>query len=166
MAESFGQWVQIRGRVRVAETSAGRLSLIVQDARGSCLIYVMGEPDGSTNYGELTGAEVQVHGINGSRITEGKLERASLTAPNPAAITILRKDTEKPAAVTSIDRLLSRPLGPWTNEPVRLTGIIESYKRCDRADPRPHPPNYCRRVGRTHRADRIPAGFRPRGLAA
>jgi signal transduction histidine kinase len=124
----FGQWIAITGLVRVAETSSGRLSLLVQDKDRTCLVYVMGLP-ATNNFNWLLGYKVRVRGINASKIIQGRLESAMVFAPGLSEIHILDGRAPNPHAipVISIDSLLNRGLGAWTNEPVHLNGLITSY---------------------------------------
>lgn len=129
LGSDFGQWVQTSGRVRVADTSSGRLGLILQDKGKTCLVYVMGSAE-TNDFSSLLGCQVKVAGINASKVTGTRLESAALTAPNWAAITLLERADAKLAEAppTSVETLLSRKLGVWTNEPVKLAGSILSYK--------------------------------------
>lgn len=127
LANGIGQWVQIEGRVRVAEISSGRLALIVQENGITCLVYAMGSI-GAEDYRSLVGSRVRVRGINASKARGKHLESGSLTAPGREAVEVLEKGGELEVPLTSIDSMLSRQLGPWTNDPVRLSGAIYAYK--------------------------------------
>jgi signal transduction histidine kinase len=130
LAQEFGQWVEVTGRVRVAEASHGRLSLVLADQGQSCLVWVMGEPTTADPFRQWGGARVRVRGINASKSSHGKLESASLFAPGLQEIKILEPATLHPERlpVTSIDSLLNRELGTWTNELVHLNGFVAAYE--------------------------------------
>jgi signal transduction histidine kinase len=125
----FGQWIEIRGRVRVAETSPGRLSLVVQSKGQTCLVYVMGMP-GNSDYRWLLGCHVRIRGINASKSAGGLLQSAAVFSPGLNEIEVTERATTNPRdlPVTSIDTLLNLELGSWTNDPVRIDGLITSYK--------------------------------------
>lgn len=121
-------WVEIEGRVRVVDTSRGRLGLLLHDRGHRCLVYVLG--DSPIRHPEdLLGARIRVRGINTSRIAEGQLQAASLFASSQNEITLLERP--EPTAilpqVTSIGALLGRELGSWTNQPMRISGLVASY---------------------------------------
>ena len=129
LGDNTGQWTEITGRVRVAETSLGRLSLVVQGNSQTCLVYVMGPP-GTKDFKWLPGCKVRIRGINTSKTDGNRLESASLIASGLDEVTLLEQPGAKASEiqVTSIDTLLNRELGSWTNEPVHLNGPIVSYK--------------------------------------
>jgi signal transduction histidine kinase len=124
----LNQWIEIRGRVRTAETSLGRLALIVEDKHHLCLTYVMGSAT-TNNFKWLLGCNVRIRGINGSKTVGDRLETASVFAPGLNEVTALDQPGTKPSEipVTSIDAVLTRALGSWTNEPVHFSGPIVSY---------------------------------------
>ena len=124
-----GQWIQTHGSVRVVDTTPGRLSLVIADHRKTCLVYLMGPT--ATNDGEwLRRCDVQIKGINASKIVNGQLATACVYVPDLNAITVLAgpQTNSPPIPVTSIEALLNRELGPWTNELVHLNGVIVSIK--------------------------------------
>jgi signal transduction histidine kinase len=125
----FGQWIETTGRVRVAETSPGRLSLVVEDKRQTCLVYVMELPT-TNDFKSLLGCNVRIRGINASKTVGGRLQSASVFTSGLNQVTVLERPAAGPSEipVTSIDTLLDRELGSWTNEPVHLNGLIASYK--------------------------------------
>lgn len=137
--QSPGGWVELEGRVRVIDTSRGRLGLLLHDRGHRCLVYVLGESPPDHPH-DLLGARVRVRGINSSRIADGQLQEASLFAPSRSEITLLQRP-QPPAIlpqVTSIGTLLGRELGPWTNQPVHLSGLVAFYlpgQRIDLEDP-------------------------------
>ncbi|HWD94199.1 MAG TPA: HAMP domain-containing sensor histidine kinase [Verrucomicrobiae bacterium] len=128
LGADFGQWIQTSGRVRVAETSSGRLCLVLHDKGQACLAYVMGLPS-TNNFKGLLGCDVRVQGINASKSAGGALQ-ASIFVPGINAVTVIERPDAKSGEVpvTSIDAMLSRELGGWTNEPVHLNGVLVSYE--------------------------------------
>jgi hypothetical protein len=129
LASDFGQWVETGGRVRVVDTSWGRLALQLLDQGRDCLVYVMALP-GTNDVNGFLDCRVRVRGINASQITNGQLDSAQLTVPGFSEVTVV----ERPAAirpqpeVLSIGGLLNRELGAWTNSRVCINGLISSYE--------------------------------------
>jgi signal transduction histidine kinase len=130
LAKDLGQWVEISGWVRVAETSSGRLALVIADRDQRCLVYVLGVPPADDSFKRLLGARVRVRGINSSKISKGRLQSASMFAPGIGEVTILEPSDVRPEQlpVVSIDSLLNRELGAWTNKMVHINGLIAAYK--------------------------------------
>ena len=129
LGKQYGQWVEISGWVRVAETSQGRVTMVLKDGAQPCVVYVMGTTENSP-FRYLQDSWVSVRGINASRIEKGKLVSASLFVPNLGMVKVLKpgeRDRWK-LPITPIDTLLTKPLGDWTNHPVRLSGLIDSYE--------------------------------------
>jgi signal transduction histidine kinase len=129
MATGFGQWVEIAGRVRMAETSLGRLAVIIQDGEQHCLVYVMGQL-ATKDFKWLLGSRVVVRGINASKVVNGHLESASLTAAGLEELRIVEPSMidVSQVPVMPIEALLNRELGAWTNRIVHLNGLVVSYK--------------------------------------
>ena len=115
---AYGQWVEISGRVRVAETSSGRLAVVIADRNQSCQVYVLSVPPADDSFKRLVGARVRVRGINASKVRKGRLHSASMFAPGLSEVTILEPSDLHPERlpVVSIDARLNRELGSWTNE--------------------------------------------------
>ena len=130
LTKGLGQWVETTGRVRVAETSWGRLALVIEDQDQSCVVFVMGVPAAGASFKQLVGARVRVRGINASKISKGRLQSASIFAPGLSEVAILEPSDIHPARlpVVSIDSLLNRELGAWTNAMVHINGFITAYK--------------------------------------
>lgn len=128
LSSDLGQWIETSGRVHVAETSSGRLSLVLQDKGQMCLVYVMGSP-ASNDFNSLLGCQMRVKGINASRLAADHFN-PSIFVPNMDAITMLEPPgaTASVSPVVSVESLLSRELGSWTNDAVHLHGTIMSYK--------------------------------------
>lgn len=126
---SWGQWVETEGVVRVAETSRERLALVLRDGTSDCLVYVMGSPV-TKDFKRFVDARVRVRGINASRLTDGRLAAATLFSPALSEVVLLEPGPidrwRLPAA--SIDALLNRELGDWTNQVVHLNGALVSYE--------------------------------------
>jgi len=125
----FGQWVETKGLIRVADTSSGRLSLVIQDQGQTCLVYVLGLP-ATNNFNWLVGGNVRIRGINASKISGGQLTAPSLFAPDANAIILVELSHTKPndLPVSSVVSLLDRELGLWTNQPLHLKGAIVAYQ--------------------------------------
>jgi signal transduction histidine kinase/uncharacterized protein YdeI (BOF family) len=128
-ARGFGEWVETTGKVRVADTSRGRLALIIENETHTCLAYVMG-PLTTNNSKEFVGGTVRLRGVNSSKIENSKLIKASLFVPELSEVQLLARPKSDFAAlpVSAIEKLLNLELGPWTNEMVHLNGTIASYK--------------------------------------
>lgn len=130
LTNDLGEWVEIRGRVRVADVSSGRLTLVMEDKGQSGIMFVMGPLVSGFAYKSLVGDRISIRGINTSKVVRGRLEPASLTCPGLEQIKIVetreRDPWQKP--VESIDAVLSRELGPWTNEPVHINGVVANYR--------------------------------------
>ncbi len=90
LGSGLGQWIQTTGRVRVAETSLGRLSLIVQDQGRTCLVYVMGLP-ATNDFKWLLGCNVRIRGINASKAVDGRLQAASIFASGLNEVSMLER---------------------------------------------------------------------------
>ncbi len=123
-----GDWVECEGQVRSADTSLGRLALIIRDRGQNCLVHVMGPPQ-AHDIERLLYATVRVRGINGSTASNGHLDSALLFAPSLEDVIVLEPPDPQihNAAVLSIGSLLDRELGPWTNQPVRIHGSVVSH---------------------------------------
>jgi PAS domain S-box-containing protein len=129
LAGDHGEWVEIGGRVMSAETSRGRLALLLHEQGQNCLVYVLGGPPAS-DYQRVLDREARVRGINASRASGGRLESGLVFAPGMSAVTVLDPAGPKPAPipVVSIGSLLNRELGPWTNQWVHVNGLVVSYQ--------------------------------------
>ena len=130
LTRGLGQWVEISGRVRVAEASSGRLAVVIADRDQSCVVFVMGVPPPGESFNRLIGARVRVRGINSSKMKDGRLTSASICAPGLGEVTIIEPSKTRPEQlpVVSIDSLLNRELGTWTNEMVHINGIVVDYE--------------------------------------
>ncbi len=125
LTSDYGQWIETSGRVRVAEVSSGRLALMVRDQNQSCLVYVLGPPK-TNDFKWLLDCNVRLRGINNSTIVNGRLQSASLFVPDFGEITVLDRPVTGPLGgpVVAVQSVLNRELGPWTNAPVHLNGLI------------------------------------------
>jgi PAS domain S-box-containing protein len=132
LAETAGQWIETDGQVRVAETSKGRLSLLLRAGAHTCIAYVTGALGTNDNAG-LFGATVRVQAINTSSVTQGRLSSATLIVPALAQLKLVEPSTAVLAQVpvSSVETLLSRSLGPWTNDWVRLQASVLASKPQD-----------------------------------
>lgn len=128
LSEQYGQWIETSGEVRCAETSRGRLYLTLSENGIECRVFVMGKPE-TDSYRKLAGCRVRVRGINTSQFEKGRLVKAQVMVNDASELAILRppgKDfLENP--VVGIDALFDRELGPWTNRPVHINGLIAAY---------------------------------------
>ena len=128
LGQSRGQWVQVEGRVMSAETSRGRLALLLHNQGQNCFLYVLGTPP-SNEFKKILGRQVRVRGINASKVVGGQLDSPLLFVPGLEELTILDPTDRRPALqVTSISSLLNRELGSWTNDWVHINGLIVAYQ--------------------------------------
>jgi len=129
LAQDHGHWVQIAGRVMSAETSRGRLALLLHsDAGENALVYLLGSPP-PDNFQKFLGAKIQVRGINASTANDGRLDSALLFLPGLDELTVLDPaDRRQAVPVASISSLLNRELGSWTNNWVHINGLIVAYQ--------------------------------------
>jgi signal transduction histidine kinase len=129
LPEQPGQWIETGGQVRMAEISAGRLTLVLRDQGRRCNVLVMG-PLAGEDYRWLIGARVTVTGVNTSKQGEGGGESAEMTLSGSDQLRIVEpsKLSLSKIPVLSIDALLSRELGSWTNDLVHLNGVVVSFR--------------------------------------
>jgi len=122
-------WVEIRGRVMSAETSRGRLALLLHGTEGqNAFVYLLGSPP-PPDFKKFLGCAVRVRGINASTTVDGRLESALLFLPGLDELTVLEPAGRQPAIpVTSISSLQNRELGSWTNDWVHMSGLIREYR--------------------------------------
>lgn len=121
---NMNSWVELTGQVRLAEISRGRLGLSICSEQVRLLVYVLGsQPTNDCKL--LQGALVRVRGIITADTLNGRFT-ATLMAPDSRQISIVRPSATLISSlpVTSIDAVLNRELGPWTNQPVHLHGIV------------------------------------------
>lgn len=126
LSKSVGDWVELTARVRSAENSRGRLTLTVGDPSLACLVYLMGSAwtNECTSY---IGALVRIRGVDTAQTAEGR-SAPLLLVPSFSELTVLEPPPVRMERlpVVSIDSLLNRELGSWTNEPVHLNGLVVS----------------------------------------
>jgi signal transduction histidine kinase len=93
----------------------------------------MGVPAADGSFKKLIGSRVRVRGINASKVNKHRLESASLFAPGLSEVVVVEPSVLDPARlpVTSIDSLLTRELGAWTNEMVHINGFVAAYEPGD-----------------------------------
>ena len=129
LGRDWCEWVETEGRAVSAETSRGRLALVLQQGAQNCLVYVMGQP-GTSDFKKLLDCRVRVRGINASKATGGRLELASVFVPgmNEVVVTGPADAAARQVPVVSISSLLNRELGSWTNEIVHINGLVASYQ--------------------------------------
>lgn len=128
LAHAHGQWIQTTGRVLAAETSRGRLALLLHEKGQNFLLYVLGT-SATNGFKQLLDCRVQVRGINASRTMDGRLDTPLVFVPGMPEITVLRSaTTNPPVPVVSIGSLLNRELGSWTNRWVHINGLTVGYQ--------------------------------------
>jgi PAS domain S-box-containing protein len=129
LALDHGEWIETSGRVLSAETSRGRLALLVHSKGQNCQVYVLGSPP-TNDFKPLLGSMVRLRGINASRTEGARLASASVFVPRMDQIMPLEPAASKPSQipVVSISSLLNRELGSWTNDWVHIEGLVVSYQ--------------------------------------
>ena len=128
LSQEHGQWVQVEGRVMTAETSRGRLALLLHNHGQNCFLYVLGAPP-TNEFKKLLGCTIRVRGINASKTVDGRLDSPLLFVPGLDELTMLDPADRRPAVqVASISSLLNRELGSWTNDWVHINGLIVAYQ--------------------------------------
>ena len=71
LGSDWCEWIETSGRVLSAETSSGRLALLLQANSQNCLVYVLGGPLTTSDFKQFIGQEIRVHGINASKAVDG-----------------------------------------------------------------------------------------------
>lgn len=129
LAQDHGEWVTVRGRVLSAESSRGRLALLLHEKEQNCLVFLLGGP-APGNFSQWLNCRVEVRGINASRTDGPRLESGVLFAPGADEIKILEQAGDSPSQipVTSIGSLLNREWGSWTNQWIHINGLVVSYR--------------------------------------
>ena len=129
LAADYGQWIETGGRVRVADTSWGRLALLIHEQGQTCLVYVMEKP-ATNDFRWLIDSQVRIRGVNASKGVNGRLDAASVFVPRFSELTVVEPAKGNPlqAPVIAIGSLLNRELGPWTNNRVRVSGWVAAYQ--------------------------------------
>lgn len=118
-------WIEIIGRVRVAETSRNKLVLVVHADGASCVATVLG-PSTTNDVRRFVNSEVRLRGINSTlTANNGAL---TMYVPSIEQVQIIKAPNLRLAdvPVQSIADLLSRELGPWTNTVVHINGLVAS----------------------------------------
>ena len=129
LSAAQGSWVEVVAAVRTAETSRGRLTLVLGSGGAICLAYVMG-PLPTNDCKSYVGSTVRVRGIVTAPQGQNGRAEGILIVPGIAQIELLHHGATSIAKlpVISIDALLSREFGDWTNSVVRLNGIVTAAK--------------------------------------
>ena len=129
LGSDHGEWIETTGRVLSAETSRGRLALLLHEKGQNCLAYVLGSAP-TNDFRPLLDCKVRIRGINASKVNAGRLESATVFVPGLHEVTILEPDSPKrpQTPVVSIGSLLNRELGSWTNQWVHINGLVVSYQ--------------------------------------
>jgi signal transduction histidine kinase len=123
----LGAWVELHGRVKLAETTSGRLRLILQEGDRFATAYILGVPRRS-EYKYLMDRMVRLRGVNVSRGDAASFDSAVIMVPALNAVS-----PEGPESggfnspVLAIRDLLNRPLGSWTNNRVHINGVASDY---------------------------------------
>jgi PAS domain S-box-containing protein len=132
LGQDHGEWVEVRGTVLSAESSRGRLALLLHDRTQNCLIYLLGCPV-PKDFNQWLNCRVEVRGINASRMDGDRLESGLLFVPGSDEIKILEPPgpSLSQIPVVSIGSLLDRELGSWTNQWVHINGLVVSYQPGD-----------------------------------
>ena len=127
LSSDLGQWIEVCGRVRVVDTSSGRLVLTIHENGESCEIFAMGLP-GTNDLKKLLGVTVRARGINATKTIARRSNAPAVFAPGMDQITVIQPaDTNLSSPeVLSIGALLDLELGDWTNQPVRVNGLVVS----------------------------------------
>jgi signal transduction histidine kinase len=126
LTNALGQWVETYGRVRVVDFSRERMQLLLHENGRSCRVFVLAVPQ-TNELKRLLGARIRVRGINDTKVVDGHFD-AAMFVPGLDQVTIIEPAGANqilPRAV-SIDNLLNRELGEWTNSPVRINGSVVS----------------------------------------
>ncbi len=128
LGQDHAQWVEVEGRVMTAETSRGRLALVLNNRDQNCFLYVLGSP-APVEFKQYLGCKVRVRGINASKTVDGRLDSPLLFVPGTDELTILEPpELKPPVPVESIFSLQNRELGSWTNNWVHINGLILAYQ--------------------------------------
>ena len=128
LAQDHGEWIEIRGRVLSAESSRGRLSLLLSDRGRNCLVYLLGSPP-TNDFKQWLNCRVRARGINASRMSGDVLEAGMVFVPGADEVKILEPASPPlQIPVASIGSLLNRELGSWTNQWVHINGLVVSYQ--------------------------------------
>ncbi|HWX21169.1 MAG TPA: PAS domain S-box protein [Candidatus Binatia bacterium] len=128
LASDHGEWIEMSGHVLSAETSRGRLALLLHEKGQNCLVYLLGAAP-PADFKRYLDCRVQVRGINASKANGDRLESGLVFASGLNQLTILEPATAKPVIpVVSIGSLLNRELGSWTNQWVHINGLVVSYQ--------------------------------------
>jgi PAS domain S-box-containing protein len=93
-------------------------------------VYVLGAVPAANDLKRFVGNKIRARGINASKTVDGHLESASVFAPSMNEIYVLETSAPNraPVPVASIGSLLNLELGPWTNDPVHINGLVVSYQ--------------------------------------
>ncbi len=125
LSGDLGQWIEVSGRVRAVDTSWERLALTIHENGKSCQVFVMGPP-GTNSFKTLLGATVRARGINATKAIASRGDAPAVFTPGMAQLIVIQPAVANLASpeVSSIGGLLERELGDWTNQPVRVNGLV------------------------------------------
>ena len=130
VTNDIGQWIEIKGRVRLIDYSIGRQTLVLHDKGQTCLVYVLGIPEASSvaqfDPMGLLGCTVKIRGINATRTTNGKIDSAILFTPRTNEISIVEKSTIhlSDVPVISISNLLGQKPDAQKDRLVHINGLV------------------------------------------
>jgi signal transduction histidine kinase len=129
LSAAQGWWVEVVAAVRTAETSRGRLALVLGSGGATCLAYVMGALP-TNNCKSYVGSTVRVRGIVTAPSGQNGRTESIIIVPGIAQMDLLHHAATSivELPVISIDALLNRELGDWTNAMVHLNGIVTDAK--------------------------------------
>lgn len=124
-----GEWVDIIANIRVVDTSSGRLRLVLEEGGRTCSATVMGEI-AYTNTSRLLDTRVRVRGISTAAPREENRQSPDLTVASSQDVRLLpgAPANYRNTPVNTVEQLMNRLLGPWTNEPVHLRGTVAKCK--------------------------------------
>lgn len=122
-------WVELTGIVRATEASRTRLGMVIRDSGHPCTVYVVGGP-ATADYRAFEGCVVRMQVLNMGVSKRGSREMPMVFAPSISAIKIVQRPKEMPrkTPVTTMEALLDRVFGDWTNNVIHLNGVVSSYE--------------------------------------
>ena len=122
-----GKWIEISGAVRSVDVSRNRITLLLKEGENRCLVYVLNTTDADP-FRQFADCHVTVRGIDISDTDDRVATPALVSCPGVDQVTIVSRPRNNrwDAAVTSVEGLLTKPLGEWTNQPIHLNGLVSA----------------------------------------